>query len=153
MGANLLLPQVSPTATSEAAARPAIELLRGPLKRPERAISKVPSAIFISLFLSSPAIQVYRCYKGIFSHLSDSVRCVIVCDSIKHIEEFMATLAKESFTRADKPPTILKRILRLAEVLLRVWLIATCCNAVSGFVARPRRRAEELRKFLDGGVR
>jgi hypothetical protein len=38
-------------ASSPAAARPPIELLRGPLKRPERAISKVMAAMIVTLCL------------------------------------------------------------------------------------------------------
>lgn len=46
-GASLSPPKVSPSANgapAAAAAKPAIELLRGPLKRPDRAISKVIAA-------------------------------------------------------------------------------------------------------------
>jgi hypothetical protein len=61
-------------------------------------------------------MQVYRCYKGNFSHLSDTVRCVVVCDSIQHIQLFMSMLAKHSFTLADKPLSVLDRFLRYVEV-------------------------------------
>jgi hypothetical protein len=108
----------SSSASSLAAARPPIELLRGPLKRPERAISKVTATMIVTLCCnySSDAMQVYRCYKGNFSHLSDTVRCVVVCDSIQHIQAFMITLARHSFTLADKPLSYLDRFLRLFEV-------------------------------------
>ena len=85
------------------------------------------------LVLIVHAMQVYRCYKGIFSYLSDSVRCVVVCDSIEHIEAFMRTLAKESFTLADKPPTLFNRILRLGEV----YTICGRCPDVTHIAVMP----------------
>jgi hypothetical protein len=143
----------SSSASSPAAARPPIELLRGPLKRPERAISKVTATMIVTLcsIHSSDAMQVYRCYKGNFSHLSDTVRCVVVCDSIQNIQAFMITLARHSFTLADKPLSFLDRFLRLFEVfcVLR-WPPYTRCDSFEGSASRSRRSAEALCKLVDG---
>jgi hypothetical protein len=62
---------------------------------------------------------VYRCYKGNFNHLSDTVRCVVVCDTIPLIQAFMSMLAKHSFTLADKPLSVVDRFFRLFEVCSR----------------------------------
>jgi hypothetical protein len=96
-------------------------------------------------------MQVYRCYKGNFSHLSDTVRCVVVCDSIQHIQAFMITLARHSFTLADKPLSFLDRFLRFFEVfcVLR-WRPCTHCDPFEGHAARSRRSAQALCELVDG---